>query len=532
MGKITSKVKEKEYSRNTDFYKFTATIVLGILLVGATVYINTMTFQNQTSASRNNLNIQPIKEVPITQLLPSSAPTLYPFGLAGFTLLNPSPPYKAYTDFINQSGAKLISHSVRWLDIEPVKGEYNFESREGTWLSVAIPEYDQYCRRNDMQCTILFGNPPDWAHEKAGTGSDCLPIDEEDFDAMADAAAEVVKRFGSTTSGLQILNEPDFAHCYGGYDDQNQNGQIDYKDYALIVKKIYQAIKEVDPSYPVLVGRFASDPSFNQHSQLNKDRDGTKINLIDFLPQFLSYSQQELGGQYFDYLDIHYYEGSHNHSFEPFHSKDSYGEGGGGIRGKTFWARDLLTQYGGEDIPIIYSEIGYATYGYPETQTYLGRQAEEVFKLYAQGLSAGAKSLSWYCIGDFSTACVRTTPSESAFSLRLLDGSSNNNPPLTPRPSYRAYQAIAKELKDTRYNDVDDTDGIEGYLFETDENNKEVLWSRSSSPVEKVFTTSSLHMYSAVGEEENIQDGETDDLDGQKNGSITISISSPTLIVW
>jgi hypothetical protein len=458
------------------------------------------------------------------------------------------------------------------------------------------------------------------ACKESPNGAGMVPIDEEDFGDMARAIAATAKRFNNT-AGIEILNEPDFAYdTYGGTDNLNSNvdaqgkGVPDYKDYANIVQQTWTEIDKekklgtIRRDYPILVGRFALDVAYDKSSSGNCDRflvdsDGNNIppsasiscvkyapgcvpNPSDqlwqcdicrsqfnpnddackkrqlqgeFVPNFLSYSFLTWGRQFFDYLDVHYYESSRQHArfLTDLSGKtlDTYSPGA--LRGKTFWLRSLMDNYGAAGTPIIYSELGFPSGGSEKNS--LKEQAEKVFILYAQGLSAGVESLSWYCFGDVSgdgSACdddVVSANSPGTFSQRLLYGSGPGDTNLSRRPSFYAYKLMAEQLNLYDFETTDQTSGIEGYIFSPQKDSftlKEVLWSRTRTsareyvPVAKTFVTNQVTLYSLNGNADpisktTIPDGGCDtanpaicDLDHKKNFAIQIPISGPTIAVW
>jgi hypothetical protein len=284
--------------------------------------------------------------------------------------------------------------------------------------------------------------------------------------------------------------------------------------------------------------------AFNQTSFLNCDdlpleitcaseeavKSGKRINLIDFLEQILAYSNEQWGQQFFDYLDLHYYEIPHQHTNAVFHDADTYTTGGGGIRGKTFWARALMEKYGGIGKPIIYSEMGMATKDHGTNIVTADQQAEWVLKLYAQGLSAGAESLSWYCFGDRSGP--NSPCDQPGYSNRLLSG---EYPSFTPKPAFTAYETISNELKSFSFETVDKTKNLEGYIFASngdDLTHKEVLWSRNGSRVNKPFVTRKVTLIGFDNEPKTIEDGDNNDLDKSRNFTVTIPITSPSIAIW
>ncbi len=499
---------------------------------------------------------------------PAETKFFQPFGVDSWWAQKYVPNDSRFRQFLTQGNVKLKTVMIFWAEIEPTRGQLR-EDNPG-YLRAAS-ELRDHCHSEGYQCVIQFDAYPGWAVQKAkanGATAWVLPFDENveadgktDSDHYAAAAAWVIQKFGQYADGIEVLNEPDFAANWGGNDDVNGNGKKDFEDYAELVKKTKTAVAAVDANFPVLMGRLAADPGFNIGNAADcdvlpqgVDCKGTsaqamakRANLIDFLENVLKYTYGKYGRQYFDYLDIHYYEWD-SARIEPFLSKDSYTTNGGGIRGKTFWARGLLNTYGAVGIPILYSEMGKRTRTYPETQEDLDEQAGWVFRLYAQGLSAGAEALQWYCFFDTSEACsLRRNNDPASFDLLQLDysgGGSTNISNVTPKPAFTAYKTMAAELGSYTFNNIDMLPGIEGYIFSNFDNLtiKEVLWSRNGANVVKGFPTKSLKLipYSGSDGAVTIADGKVClsvndnacDRDGRVNYKVSVYVSKPVIAVW
>jgi hypothetical protein len=325
--------------------------------------------------------------------------------------------------------------------------------------------------------------------------------------------------------------------------DQNQ----------LVVKSTLPAVLQI----PLISG---GNVTFVEHNltptMMPAKKDSSRESL--FPTSYLIHSK--LGADsFFDYFDVHYYESSRQHArfLTDLTGKtlDTYSPGA--LRGKTFWVRSLMDTYGAAGTPIIYSELGFPSGGGEKNS--IKEQAEKVFILYAQGLSAGVESLSWYCFGDVSgdgSACdddVVSVSSPGTFSQRLLYGSSPGDANLSPRPSFYAYQQIAEQLDMYDFETTDQTAGIEGYIFSPQKDTftlKEVLWSRTRNaareylPANKTFVTNQVTLYSINGNANPITktvipDGGCDttnpticDLDHKKNFAIQVPITGPTIAVW
>ncbi|MBI3980881.1 hypothetical protein HY345_02690 [Candidatus Microgenomates bacterium] len=506
------------------------------------------------------------------------------FGLGGYDPIAPNDPLRVYTTDL---GVKYKTTNYDWGAIEPTPGVYQWNKAGGTDAQV------EGCNTIlGVPCGVLMYGAPLWAVTKSnqtlkehyeGGGNPYLsnsnyycaeaPLNMDVNDnSVVEHYKEYVKRAVERYDGdgiddakgkngqplladtFVLYNEPDWyqRNCgqapWNSRDwndinkdaDLNQNGRPDYQDYAVLLKEFYQAVKQANPQAKVSFGTYGN---FDQHD-LRYTRNFGQDDKKTFFYKVLSYSQNFLGGQYFDLMNTHYYELYHCN--QPWPKYDSYSVGS--IRGQIAWQRAIMSQFS-INKPIVITEIGdpVPREEYPEKI-----QAINVFKLLSQAASAGVEYTNWFDLLGWPA-------NGSEYQYGLIDKNQNYR----KRPSYLAYQIIAKGLEGYGFNSLDNSNmnNLEGYLFSPVSSSnkilKEVLWSVPTRPtfcpvpyypevspgwdkarvsrpaptIQKKFSADSLEIQDSFGMVNTIYDGQAGDQDGKKDQKVTINLTSMPLMV-
>ncbi|MFC1726916.1 hypothetical protein ACFL0Y_00115 [Patescibacteria group bacterium] len=407
------------------------------------------------------------------------------------------PVYGPVGQLFLESGAKVENHLYRWKDIEATKNVYTWDE-----LDSNIKAYNQH----DILVSMSLYEFPDWAVEESGRNVGG-PMDDEDLGEYGELLRLLAERYDGDgindapgnpiLNHFEPLNEIDSFHKYGSDDDLNNNGLDDYKDYAILQRTFYNEIKAANPSAIILFSGMALEDCcvFN----------------INFLENVLAYSYQTWGKQFFDYMNLHYYEAFYNNWTG--HENDNYS--GGGVRGKIHWAKNLMAQYGAGDKPILFSEIGQPVNETVSEET----QARLVFKLFSQSISTGEGPLLWFTLKDYF---------EADYGFVRLDN--------TIRPSFGTFKILVDEMKNYSYLAKEANSLLEGYVFIHNHLSgkfKEILWSRSATTENRDYFASSVIKTNKAGVKTYITDGGSGDTDGSANGQVKISVSNdPVIVEW
>jgi outer membrane protein assembly factor BamB len=173
------------------------------------------------------------------------------------------------------------------------------------------------------------------------------PATDEERASFANFVYQTVKHFEGRIEAWEIWNEPDI-----GFWKPDPNA----RDYALLLKACYQAIKRADPNARVVGGSLA------------------EVN-----PRFLSDMCKHGAAQYMDVLSIHPYRYSNNPEIK--------------FAGRIERLRDVLRKYGKGNMPVWITEIGWGSGGKGLSEA---DQANYFIRSYLTSLAAGVEVYMWF----------------------------------------------------------------------------------------------------------------------------------------
>ncbi len=340
---------------------------------------------------------------------PPSGGLQYGFGVQ-FTAANLNTTF----DLVQQAGFGWVRQQVRWADIEPSKGVYNWgflDQIVGTAQARGVK--------------VLFSvvAAPGWA----GHGMPGNPNDLGDF-LYAMAA-----RYRGAVQAYEVWNEENYAVENNGY-------VAGAGRYVELLKVSYTRIKAADPGAIVVCGALTPTGVNNPYLAIDD---------IVYLKRMLEYNGGEIRN-YFDALGAHV-AGVNNSPDTLWPSNP--GSGPGWVDHPTFYfrhvenIRNVMVQYGMGDKPIWLTEFGWAAaenvttrpapgYEYAwqnseaEQAAYLVRAFEKARTEYQPWLGA---MFVWNL--NFAT-CFDANDEKSAFGVLRADGS--------PRPAYTALVNMPK----------------------------------------------------------------------------------------
>ncbi|MEA1928909.1 MAG: cellulase family glycosylhydrolase, partial [Candidatus Auribacterota bacterium] len=383
-------------------------------------------------------------------------------------------------DKLIEAGAGTTRYGyLSWARMEPTNttpDNYNWEIYDDL-----MADYGE----KGLSLILIIADIPSWAGQtKSG------PFNDDARDDFAEFVGAVVNRYSRPPYNIkywELFNEPDGTKpLYGA--TINTWGYYG-KEYALMLKAVYPAIKAADPSARVVMGGLAYDGFINGDSG-------------NFYQRFINDVIENGGAPYFDIMNFHYY----------YFARETWGN----INGKANHLKAVLAWYGVSK-PMICSEVGI--WGYEEPY-YLDLQARYVPMVFSRGLSAGLETVLWF-------------PLSTEEGLTFDGGLLREEDLSDPKPAYISYQTMTSELDDYRYCAVIETGStdLEGYEFISNENgkSKEVVWAQEDTSGFMIFPYESIRVVAIDGTEWVITDGSAGDSDGNNNGQVRILITSSPL---
>jgi len=385
----------------------------------------------------------------------------------------------AHLNKVTEAGAGTTRYSyLSWAQMEPT----NTTADNFHWEI-----YDEILAElgeKELSMIMVIADIPSWAGQtRSGPFND---------DARADFAqfvGAVVSRYSHPPYNIkywELFNEPDGSTPRGGA-TINSWGYFG-KEYALMLKAVYPAIKAADPSARVVMGGLAYDNFINGDSGY-------------FCKRFINEVIENGGADYFDIMNFHYY----------YFVREIWGN----IIGKATALKNVLAWYGISK-PMICSEVGIWGDEYR-----LDLQARYVPMVFSRGLSAALKTVLWFPL---------TNTQGGGFEGGLL-----REEDLSAKPAYISYQTMTAELGDYIYSAIVETGdtNLEGYKFTSSSSgkSKEVVWAQEETSGYMIFSYEMIRVVSIDGSVQFITDGSAGDLDGGDNGRIWIEITSSPVYV-
>lgn len=206
---------------------------------------------------------------------------------------------KRAVKLLQDMGARFVRMDFLWNDIEPQQGNFDFD------------KYDfivNLLSQHQIRILGILVYSADWASDSWNNP----PYRDEDFVTYC---KEVVARYKTKIKYWEVWNEPDSIFYWRPQDDMQR--------YTQLLKKVYETVKEIDPSSKIILGGLTQNGYF---ALKNLYRNGA--------------------GGYFDIVNIH-----------PFVNpleKNSVNR----IRSLYKNIKNLMKKYGDEDKKIWFTEIG------------------------------------------------------------------------------------------------------------------------------------------------------------------------------
>lgn len=240
---------------------------------------------------------------------------------------------------------RLLDAGVKWSDLEPRRGEWNF-----TMMDYLVDS----ATRNKVAIRYTLGNTPQWAAARPdrspwGAGGASEPADLNTWRAYVRTVAE---RYKGRIRQYEMWNEPDYSGFFTGGPEK----------LAELTRIAREEIKRVDPGALVL-------------------SPGITINGLTWLDRYLHAG----GAKHIDGVAIHVYFGLPEKAMVRVDN-----------------ARSLMRAHGIGDLPLIVTE------GAPSTRANVGAaaQAGAVARAYALFWAHGAAGFDWYAYDRHGSGTV------------------------------------------------------------------------------------------------------------------------------
>lgn len=352
------------------------------------------------------------------------------------------------------AGVESHRGSISWRVIEPTQGTYNFDYYDDVWNRIHAAGFAP---------VMFISDNPDWV-----ANTHCGPIDTNDPAKMAAFSAFITKLV-QRYPGIErwaLYNEPDYSNyalyggtgggCFGDHitNDLNANGVNDRADYARMLAAAWKATHQANPNAQLAMGAVAYD-AFDPTTSPAWYGGSTGFFNYYFLPELFAYMQAHPlpnGEKYMDLMMFNFYD-----SFSPKWQQRSPRKG---LLAKADVLQNLMAEYG-LSFPMFVGETGVDSVWTGEQQ-----QANCLIMTMTRGKAFGLRGMIWWTFQDL--------PARNWYYGVV-------NPDFAPKPSYYAFQTIARELKgyafDKTLSGISGFNYVEAYQFINGSHTKVVVWS-------------------------------------------------------
>ncbi len=341
------------------------------------------------------------------------------------------------------AGASWIhaSQSVRWAEVEPVKGERR-------WEALADLEAElQAAANRGLRVILTVEDTPDWASVPGSACGQPLP---EHRQALVAFLRDLVQRYGAPPFQVkhwELWSEQD---TYGGCWSEPSEPSYAAGGYAAILSLVYPQIKAVDPEAQLLLGslRLECDPL---DPPGGKDCSGSS-----FLESFL----QAGGGASFDGVSFQAADGfavydlpwGAAYQFSNYNWHSYWHTGGPSVIAKAGYIRRLLEEYRAGDKALYNTQSAVLCASCESVPVFETAKAGYVAQVYAAAAALDLEANLWQSLTGWQNS-------------GLVDQD------FTPRPAYQAYQFAREKIGPAAYTgeilpaDVGGVSGVRGCKF-------------------------------------------------------------------
>ncbi len=377
-------------------------------------------------------------------------------------------------------------NGVLWSEVETVHGVRD-------WTKLASVENElQALAEQGLTPMVIVRGTPTWAQKVPG--SYCGPIEEDALDDFASFMKDVVERYSIEPYKVkywELWNEPDANYslppaspfgCWGDENDDYYGGEY----YAEMLKHVYPAIKQADPTAQVMLGGLLMWCDSDDPAPAPEIGDCPSA-------KFLEGILRNDGGAFFDIMAYHAYPywvpapGNTDWDLNQIH----WDHRGGVLLGKLDFIQDVFDQYSVSK-PIIMNEGGLMCYSddndNPDclSDDLKSAQANYVVRLYARTWANDIIGSTWYTLNGPGWR-----------QGGLLDGNQD------PRPAYNTFRFMAQLLEGASYLGQLSSGSLEGYVFYNESAHGEyrVYWTNDGSTVPLSLPAGTSAVYDKFGQD-------------------------------
>ena len=225
---------------------------------------------------------------------------------------------------VREMGASTAVEFFPWPYIETSPGHYNWTHPD---------RIIAHAENQGITVLARLGLVPAWArppvNEKVTTFN---YLTEDYYDEFAAFVGAFAERYGDRIGGIQVWNEPNLAHEWGGQPP-------DPEAYVTLLSMAYEAAKAADPDLLILGGALA--PTLEPEGSTNGMNDLA----------FLARMYEAGAADYFDVLAAHTYGFRHTPEEEPDPEVVNFR--------RVELLREIMEQYGDGDKPVYITESGW-----------------------------------------------------------------------------------------------------------------------------------------------------------------------------
>ncbi len=327
---------------------------------------------------------------PSGQLRPSRSPEVYPFALGAYLyrVMDQQALRGELEDLTVDAGAGWTREEFHWAWIEPRRGVYDQDK---------LAQYDALVDAALAKGLKIIGII---AYGNSWSSGEQAPSRDSHYQDYADFVSFLVERYRDRISYWQVWNEPN--------GDRFWLPQPNPENYCQLLRHAYQAAKAVDPEVKII---------------------GCSTAGIDL--EFIMDVFQAGCSGYLDIMAVQPYPNP-----DPF-ERSSYPLLLAGLQ-------QLISLWGSE-VPIWFTETGYATCSGGTSCVDQDRQAQLLVRTYLSALASGVELVAWYDLRDDGL-----DPANKEYNFGLVSNQAAE-PPLSPKPAYYAYQTMVSFLGSTTY---------------------------------------------------------------------------------
>lgn len=418
----------------------------------------------QEAGPQNSAALSPRANLPIVmRSWPSS--TIFGVETSNYTA--------AQSTLVGTGATWIRRNALNWNEVEATQGQR-------TWNAGLDADLANISKNGQKAILIVHGTPA-WA--RTIPTSNCSPIKPDQLDAFASFVSDAVTRYSQAPYNVkywEVWNEPDGPAssglnqpygCWGNPADPTFGGG----DYANVLKKVAPKIRLADPNAKIVLGGLLLDCDPNKPATCGSPY----VKMALYLEGIL----RNGGAPHFDIVSYHGYDyyGNALGQYASGNWDSRWNTTGPVLIAKARFIRNVLSQFGAGDKPLMNTEVGLLCYlcGANPPANFQITKAYYVPQAYAAAIAEKLTANVWYSFEGWEG---------SDLSGAALD----------------AFKVARGKLGDVNYagevtaGDVNSS-GVKGYKFTRDGKNLWVIWSLDGGAKSVTLTSTPAKITDALG---------------------------------